>query len=380
MLKSFKYKLNLNKKQREYFDKTFGCTRLIYNLALAAKIQYYQSTKQSLSAYDLINQLKDLKNGYPFLKEVSNMTLQQSILNMDKAYQNFYKGFGFPKFKNKHSSQSCKYNQAIDVNLKEHKILIPKIGWINFYRDKPFNGELKSITISKNTLGYYFTSILVDTEIPKLEQINAEIGIDLGLKHFMVDSNGYKIDNPRYFISAQKNLKKHQRRLSRKVKGSNRYNKQKLKVAKCHYKISNQRKDFLHKLSSKLINENQVICLEDLNVSDMIKNHNLSKSISDAGWSEFVRQLKYKALWYGREIKQIDRFYPSSKTCNSCELVNQELKLEDREWICECGVKHDRDINAAKNILKIGTGNASKNVELLPIGKTVKRSIKLKMV
>ena len=227
----------------------------------------------------------------------------------------------------------------------------------------------------------YFASILVDTEILKLTSTNKEIGIDLGIKHFIIDSDSTKIDNPKYLIQSQKLLAKHQRRLSRKVKRSNRYNSQKLKVRKIHYKISNQRNDFLHKLSSKLINENQVIYLEDLNVAGMIKNHKLAKSISDASWSEFVRQLIYKANWYGREVIQIGRFEPTSKKCNVCSYINNELKLEDREWLCICGVLHDRDINAAINIKKTGQGMPKEDVELLTIGRAKKRQLcKVKVV
>jgi len=338
---------------------------LVYNLGLATKIQAYQSTKTNLSFYDLNKQLTDLKKDYIFLKDVGKDCLQNSLINLDQSFKNLFKGFGFPKFKSKYSNNSCKFNQSLNIDFDEHKIKLPKIGWVNFSKDRSFSGKLKSITISKNSCGYYFASVLVDTNIKQLKPIKNEVGIDLGLKHFIVDSNGIKVDNPRYLLHSNTNLKKHQRRLSRKTKGSNRYLKQRLKVAKCHYKISNQRKDFLHKLSSKLINENQVIYTEDLNVSGLLKNHNLAKSISDVGWSEFIRQLKYKALWYDRTIKQIDRFYPSSKTCNSCGLVNQELCLSDREWTCKCGIRHDRDINAAKNILKTGQGMPKEDVELL---------------
>ena len=223
----------------------------------------------------------------------------------------------------------------------------------------------------------YFASILMDTEIPKLAKIDKEIGIDLGIKHFITDSDGIKTENPKYLKESSKCLSKQQKRLSRCIKGSNRRNKQKLKVARIHYKICNQRNDFLHKLSFKLINENQVIYLEDLNVAGMIKNHNLAKSISDASWSEFVRQLIYKANWYGRQVIQIGRFEPTSKKCNCCGYINNDLKLEDREWLCpDCGEFHDRDHNGAINIKKTGQGMPKEDVELLPVGRAKKRQLR----
>lgn len=376
MLKAIKYKLNLNNNQKLYFDKTFDACRLVYNLALQTKLQYYQSTKQTLSGYDLIKQLPDLKNDNVWLKEPANMCLQQSILNMDDAFKRFFKGFGFPKFKKKTANQSCKYTESFKIDFNNNKIQIPKIGWIKFIKDREFEGKIKSITISKNQLGMYFASLLIDTEIIKLKPIKKEIGIDLGLKDFLTNSDGNKISNPKYLRKMEMLLKKHQRRLSRKVKGSNRYKQQKLKVAKTHYKITNQRKDFLHKLSTELINNNQVIYLEDLNISGMIKNGCLAKAINDVSWSEFVRQLKYKAYWYGRQIIQIGRFEPSSKKCNCCGWINKDLTLDVREWIClDCGVLHDRDVNAAINILKTGKDIAKEDVELLPVGRAKKRQI-----
>ena len=379
MLKAFKYKLKLNKEQQNYFNNCFGCVRLVYNLGLSCKIQAYQSLKTNLSFYDLNKQLTDLKKDYEFLKEPGKDCLQNALINLDQAYSGFFKGKGFPKYKNKHTNNSAKFNQSISIT--EGKIKLPKIGLINYYGDREIKGTIKSITVSKNTLGMYFASVLVDTEIPKLVKIDKEIGIDLGIKHFITDSDSTKIDNPKYLIQSQKLLAKHQSRLSRKVKRSNRYNRQKEKVAKVHYKITNQRKDFLHKLSSKLINENQVIYLEDLNVAGMIKNHKLSKSISDASWSEFVRQLFYKSIWYGRDIIQIGRFEPTSKKCNVCSYINHELSLKDREWLCICGVLHDRDINAAINIKKTGQGMSKEDVELLPVGRAKKRQLyKVKVV
>ena len=355
MLKGFKFRLDLNNMQKEYFNKTFGCCRLVYNLALATKRQAYESTKTSLSGYDLIKQLPDLKSEFSFLKRVSNIALQQSILDMDTAFKNFFKGGGFPQFKKKDAKQSCKYNLNIGVDFSTKTLKIPKIGNVKFKLDREFSGKLKSITISRVPSGHYFASCLVDTEITKLPSNPNRIGLDLGIKSFYSDSNGTKIEPHKFLRDNEKSLKKHQRRLSRKKRGSNRYRLQKLRVAKTHYKISCQRKDFLHKLSSKLVNENQIICLEDLNIPGMLKNHNLAKSIQDSSWGEFIRMLEYKAKWYGREIVRTSMWYPSTKTCSFCGEVNKELELKDREWTCDiCGTNHDRDLNAAQNILKEG--------------------------
>ena len=373
MLKAFKYKLKLNKEQQNYFNNCFGCVRLVYNLGLATKIQEYQSNKINLSFYDLNKQLTDLKKDYKFLTECGKDCLQNALINLDQAYSGFFKGKGFPKYKNKHTNNSAKFNQSISIT--EGKIKLPKIGLINYYGDREIKGTIKSITVSKNTLGMYFASILVDTEIPKLVKIDKEIGIDLGIKHFITDSDSTKIDNPKYLRQSEKLLAKEQRKLNKKVKGSNRRKTQKLKVAKIHYKITNQRKDFLHKLSSKLINENQVIYLENLNIAGMIKNHKLAKSISDASWSEFVRQLQYKAIWYDRKVIQIDRYEPTSKKCNCCGYINKELTLDIREWLCICGILHDRDINAAINIKKTGQGMPKEDAELLPVGRAKKRQL-----
>jgi len=307
MLKAFKYKLNLNSKQKSYFDSCFGCSRLVYNLGLATKIQAYQHNRVNLSFYDLNKQLTDLKKDYTFLKDVGKDCLQNALINLDTAYKNFFKGKGFPKFKKKTSNNSAKFNSNVGIDFINGKLKLPKVHWINYLGDKKFKGTIKSITISKNACNYYFASVLVDTEIPKLIKIDKEIGIDLGIKDFLTDSDGIKISNPKYLKSSEILLAKHQKRLSRKQKGSNRRNIQKLKVARIHYRITNQRRDFLHKLSFSLINENQVIYMEDLNIAGMIKNRCLAKSIADVSWSEFERQLKYKAIWYGREIIQIGR-------------------------------------------------------------------------
>ena len=357
MLKSYKYRLNLNNNQKLYFNDCFNYSRLIYNLGLQTKIQAYQSNRINLSFYDLNKQLVDLKKEYPFLKTIGKEVLQNSLLNLDNAYSNFFKNKkDFPKFKSKHkSNNSVKFNSNLKIDFINNTILIPKIKKIKFINSRSFNGTIKSITVSKNKLNHYFASILVDTEIIKYKPITKELGIDLGLKHFIIDSDSNKINNPRFYRNQEKNIIKHQKRLSRKKKGSKNREKERLKLCKIYLKITNQRNDFLHKLSSKLINDNQIIYIEDLNIAGMIKNHCLAKSIQDASWSEFIRQLDYKSKWYGRELIKIGRFEPTSKKCNCCNHIKDDLELNDREWICDnCHAEHDRDINAAINILNKG--------------------------
>ncbi len=361
MIKSYKYQLDLNKTQKEFFSKSFGCCRWVYNWALNKKNEHYQNHKDNLSAIDLIRELTIIKNKEEtkWLKEVDSQSLQQSIRNMESAFTNFFREKkGFPKFKSKHNRQSCKFTQAILIDFEKQKIRLPKIGWIKVYIDRKFEGKIGTVTVSKNTLGKYFVSILIDDkkELPTLKPIKEKttIGIDVGIKSFATLSTGETINNPKYLEHTSKRLSVLQKRLSKKQKGSRRREKSKLRVAKCHYKISNQRKDFLHKLSSKIVAENQSIIIENLNIEGMLKNSRLAKSIASVSWSEFFRQLQYKSEWRGKNLITIGRFEPSSKMC-SCGEINHNLTLKDREWTCEkCGVKHDRDILAANNIKKFG--------------------------
>ena len=248
------------------------------------------------------------------------------------------------------------------IRVEEDKIRLPKLGFVKFKKSREVSGTIKSVTISKHILGRYYISVLCETEVEALPKIDTQIGIDLGLKEFCFTSNNEFVSNPRYLRKLEEKLQKAQRKLSKRKKGSNRKFKQQLKVFRIHEKIRNQRLDFLHKLSTKLIIENQVICLEDLSVRNMVKNHCLAKSISDASWSKFVELLKYKASWYGRELVQIDQFFPSSKTCSVCGSIKKDLTLKDREYQCDsCGVKIDRDYNASLNILSEGLRILKKN-------------------
>jgi putative transposase len=357
VLKGFKYRIYPNNSQKELIAKHIGSSRFVYNLALETKNSAYLGYKHKFSPFDLIKQLPELKKECLWLKEVNSQSLQQSIQNMDIAFKKFFKGSGFPKFKSKHKgSQSFAVPQ--NVTVKNDLLIIPKFQeGINIVLHRPIKGTIKSATISISPTGKYFASILIDTNIEKPTKVlieeNTCIGVDLGIKDFAITSNGDIFSNPKNLIKAQLKLKYLQRKFS-KHKGK----RTKQKLALLHEKVVNKRKDFLHKTSIKLIRENQTIALEDLAVNNMVKNHNLAQSISDASWSMFVTMLEYKADWYGKNILKIGRFAPSSKTCSCCGYINKELTLKDRKWICiKCNSIHDRDINAATNIKSFALKN-----------------------
>lgn len=357
MLKAYKYRLYPTSAQSELLNKHMGSVRLIYNLALETKNQAYASSKVSLTHYQLMAQLPDLKSEFEWLKEVDSQALQQSIIDLDQAFKSFFKGkTGFPKFKNRKSRQSYRNPHGKQVRINGNRIHFPKFTeGVRFVQDREFKGEVRSYTVSKTPTGKYFISLLVETGIkpPEIKPIkeSTTIGIDLGLSHFIITDNGMKVDNPRHLKKAQLKLKYLQRQASKKSKGSANRKKANLKVAIQHERISNKRKDFLHKLSTKLVSDNQTLCFEDLSVSNMVKNHTLAQSISDASWSSFVQMCKYKCEWQGKNLIQIPRFEPSTKICSNCGATNHNLTLKDRKWDCDrCGVHHDRDINAAKNI------------------------------
>lgn len=357
--KSYRYRLYPNKTQATLLDKHFGCTRMIYNWALAEKIRVYQETGESLSRYKLQEQLPAMKQtDKPWLAEVNAQSLQASLVNLDRAFLNFFKHkMKFPRFKKKNHRQSFQVPQRGQMDFENERLIIPKFQeGIRCRISRKFEGETKTFTVCKTPTGKYFVSVLVETpeETPEKLLITLEgtIGIDVGIKDFCTLSTGEKVENPRHLRKELARLKVLQRRASKKQKGSANRKKAVLKVAKLHERIANQRNDFLHKLTHRLTSENQAtsLAVEDLNVSGMMQNHCLAQAVADVSWSEFFRQLEYKTAWRGVNLLRIGRFEPSSRLC-SCGVVNSALTLGDRQWTCEaCGETHDRDILAANNI------------------------------
>lgn len=368
MLKAIKIRLYPNKTQENKLNSLLGSYRFVYNQCLSFKKQRYESEKLNTNLSDLGHYFhQNLRDEYEWLKEHNTKVLKQSIINLEQAYKNFFKqGKGFPKFKSKYDEQKARFPQeAVSSKTFDEENtrlnLTTTINGLKFEcsdRDKSYLYKnkvgIKSVTITKRKSGSFYATILIDGDL--LRQVNAQatrisVGIDFGIKSLLTLSDGSSIDNPKWIRSNEKQLKKLQKQLSKKQKGSNNRYKAKLKLAKKHEQIKNQKQDFLHNITIKIINENQVIILEDLNVSGMMKNHKLAKSIQELGLYEMRRQFEYKSQWYNRELVFVDRFFPSSKTCSCCGWKNNSLKLSDREFICEgCGLVIDRDENAAINI------------------------------
>lgn len=375
MIKSYKYRLHPNKAQAEFFEKSFGCVRFVYNWALNQRIEAYQKDGTRIGWVESCKRLTELKKHeeMKWLCEVSIQSLQSAIRNMDSAFTRFFREKkGFPKFKSKKTSRKTfQFVDQVYIDFETHHVKLPKIGEVKFGKGKVFNGKIGTCTVSKTPTGKYYISILVDDGIQMPEKApittGTAVGIDVGIKDFAVLSNGQVYFNPKFYEKDENRLKVLQRRLSRKQKGSNRRERARLAVAKQHEKIKNHRENFIHQVTSRIVRENQTVIIEDLNVEGMLKNHSLAKHIKSASWSEFFRQLQYKCDWYGKNLIRIGRFEPSSKMC-LCGYINKDLTLKEREWDCpQCGRHNDRDLLAAVNIKRFGLQKQNLIGEISPV-------------
>ena len=351
---TYKFRLEPTNDQKVLLNKHFGSVRWTYNYFLNQRKEEYLNSKKSINYYDQAGELTQIKKVNTWLKEINSQTLQYSLKCLDMAYQGFFnKRTKFPKFKLKRNKNSFTIPQ--NVRYDGTKLIIPKfLEGIEMIMERKIKGNIKHCVISKTPTEKYYVSILTEQEYQPVIKTNKSVGIDLGIKDFLVLSNGSKIKNHRFLKNYEKILALNQKNLSRKTKGSNRYEKQRIKVARIHEKITNSRMDLIHKTTNNLINDFDIIYLEDLNVKGMIKNHKLSKAISDVSWGKFIDILEYKASWNDKQVIHIDRFFPSSKTCSKCGWINNNLTLKDRTWACKCGSVHDRDFNAAINIFNEG--------------------------
>ena len=352
MFTATKIRLYPTVEQNIAFAKQFGCARWVYNNALGESQKHYRETGKSLTYAKLSVRLPALKQEFEWLKEADAQALQQSLQHLSRAFENFFAKRGsYPAFKSKRDKQSYAYPQR--VKIEGNRIYCPKVGWVRCVVHREIVGRMKTVTISRNPCGHFYASVLTDDgeEAPQVSYDGKVIGVDVGLTHLGITSDGQKIDNKRITKKHARNLKRKQQKLSRKQKGSNRRNKARRLVARVHERIANARKDHLHKVSRQIVNENQVIAVETLNVKGMTKNHKLAKAVSDAGWGMLSSFLEYKAARDGKAFVKCDRWLPSSKTCSSCGHMVRKLPLNVRSWTCaECGTNHDRDINAAINI------------------------------
>jgi len=360
--RAYRYRCYPTPTQAAVLARTFGCARFVYNWALRLRTDAYYERQERLSYVDLSAALTTLKQQGEtvWLNEVSGVPIQQALRHLETALRNFFAGHAkYPTFHKKHGAQSATYaSSAFRWDAAQRTLTLAKMDTplhIHWSRPLPDGAAPTTITLSRDTAGRYFVSILIEEELAPLPLVDAQVGIDLGLHDMVALDSGEKVGNPRFFAQDEKKLAQAQRRLAKKQRGSRNRDKARKKVARIHARIADRRRDFTHKLSTRLIRENQTICIESLWVKAMVKHPTLAKAIHDVGWGEFVRQLEYKAHWYGRTLVAIDRWYPSSKRCHACGHVLDALALETRHWTCpECGAIHDRDTNAAQTILAVG--------------------------